>query len=353
MLPIQVLQQIQQQYNWTGAIQSYPLNNGLINHTWKVVSAKANYILQAINTHVFPQPEKIDQNLQLLAKHFSRGNKNYLFVGPVSTDDGKTMVCINDVYYRVFPFIEGTYTHNVLTKPEEAFEAARQFGKFTASLTHFNAQDLAITIPFFHHLSYRYWQFQHTWLCADEVLKKQARELANPISDQVHIVKKFNYFIHKNTCLQRTMHHDAKISNVLFNEAGKGVTVIDLDTVMSGYFFSDMGDMMRTYLSPVGEEEKDISLIEVRKDFLQAISEGYLTNMESVLTAFEKEHLLFSGQIITYMQALRFLTDFLQNNRYYACSYPQQNLVRTANQLQLLKQIQNHPTGKQQLYFLE
>lgn len=353
MLPPHLLQQLQQKYNWTGNIQVQQISDGLINHTWKVLTNNGDFILQAINTHVFPHPEKMDVNLQMLAAYFFKEAPDYLFVGPVTNVDGKTMMVVDNTFYRVFPFIQGSHTQEILSRSEDAFEAAQQFGKFTAALAHFNTNHLQITIPFFHHLSFRYWQFKQAWQQADDGLKKQAQKYATQIAGQTQIIEKFNYFIHKNTCLQRTMHHDTKISNILFNEAGKGVVVIDLDTVMPGFFFSDMGDMMRTYLSPVGEEEKDISLIEVRPDFLQAVTEGYLSAMVHVLTDFENEHLLYSGQIMTYMQALRFLTDYLQHNCYYACSYADQNLVRTANQLQLLAQMQNISTPKPKQYFIK
>ncbi|MDE3126048.1 MAG: aminoglycoside phosphotransferase family protein [Bacteroidota bacterium] len=351
MLPIQVIQKIQQQYNWEGNIQIKVLKSGLINHTWKVITNNGNYILQAINTHVFSQPEKIDHNLRLLSNYFSQQNQNYLFVGPMSNLSGKTMIQIADTYYRVFPFIEGTHTKTYLTNPDEAFEAAYQFGKFTALLVDFNQQELANTIPFFHHLAFRYWQFQNAWQNADGQVKIKAEPFAYNIHTHLQILEKYNFFIHKNTCLIRTMHHDTKISNVLFNEQDKGVAVIDLDTIMPGYFFSDLGDMMRTYISSVSEEEKDLSSIAIRKEFLEAVMDGYLTHMDPILTSFEKENLLFSGQIITFMQALRFLTDFLQNNQYYNCTYPDQNLYRTANQLHLLKLMQELKAPEQKWYF--
>jgi hypothetical protein len=133
------------------------------------------------------------------------------------------------------------------------------------------------------------------------------------------------------------MHHDTKISNVLLDEESfKGVCVIDLDTLMPGYFISDLGDMMRTYLCAVDENETDFSKIKIREDFFSAIVKGYLSEMGSVLNPQEKELILFSGKYIIYMQALRFLTDYLQGNTYYPIQYPNQNLDRALNQFQLL-----------------
>ena len=134
-------------------------------------------------------------------------------------------------------------------------------------------------------------------------------------------------------------HHDTKISNVLFDEEGHGLCVIDLDTVMPGYFISDFGDMMRTYLSPVSEEEKDLSKIEIREEYFKAIADGYLHEMQNELTPTEKDHLVYAGKFLTYMQALRFLTDHLNNDVYYGAKYEGHNFVRAINQVALLKKM--------------
>ena len=135
----------------------------------------------------------------------------------------------------------------------------------------------------------------------------------------------------------RVTHHDTKISNVLFDESGKGICVIDLDTIMPGYFISDLGDMFRTYLSPANEEVKDFNAIDVRDDFFRAIVQGYVSTMGTELTEEEKRLILYSGKFIIYMQAMRFLADYINNDVYYGARYEEQNFVRAGNQLQLLK----------------
>src|SRR4030095_16644665 len=137
------------------------------------------------------------------------------------------------------------------------------------------------------------------------------------IKKHTHILAAFEKIQKNNSVRQRVIHHDTKISNVLFDAQGKGICVIDLDTVMPGYFISDVGDMMRTYLSPVSEEEKDFSKIRIREDFYKAIVNGYYKEMKDSLTEIEKQHFFYSGCFMIYMQALRFLTDFLNNDIYY------------------------------------
>ncbi|MEZ5027700.1 MAG: hypothetical protein R2765_02815 [Ferruginibacter sp.] len=125
----------------------------------------------------------------------------------------------------------------------------------------------------------------------------------------------------------------------MFDEAGKGLCVIDLDTVMPGYFISDVGDMMRTYLSPVSEEEKDFRKINIRDDFYEAIVKGYYRQMKDELTQTEKKYFFYSGTFMIYMQAIRFLTDYLNNDIYYGAKYPGHNLVRAGNQAVLLQRL--------------
>jgi Ser/Thr protein kinase RdoA (MazF antagonist) len=137
----------------------------------------------------------------------------------------------------------------------------------------------------------------------------------------------------------RVTHHDTKISNVLFDQYDKGICVIDLDTVMPGYFISDVGDMLRTYLSPVSEEEKDFSKIQARDEYFTAIVEGYLSYMSIDLNAEELRHFVYSGMFMIYMQAIRFLTDHLNNDVYYGAAYEGHNFIRAKNQITLLTRL--------------
>jgi Ser/Thr protein kinase RdoA (MazF antagonist) len=138
----------------------------------------------------------------------------------------------------------------------------------------------------------------------------------------------------------RITHNDTKINNVLFDSTTqKAVCAIDLDTLMPGYFIYDLGDMIRTFVSPVDEEEKDISKIFVRKNIYDSLIQGYLSQMNDTLTSEENKAIPFSGLMMTYIMALRMLTDFLNGDVYYQIRYEGQNLVRATNQLKLLEEL--------------
>lgn len=320
--------------------QIEPLTSGLINNTWKVTSNDEDYIFQRINDQVFRKPLEVAANIRMIDGYLREHSPGYLFVSPVRSLSGEDIVLEEGQgYFRAFPFIRGSHTINVVSSARQAFEASLQFGKFTRLLSGFEARLLHITIPDFHNLTLRYHQFEKALENGDPARIRQSAELINGIKKYSGIVESFEKIRRNPNVRQRVTHHDTKISNVLFDDSGKGLCVIDLDTVMPGYFISDVGDMMRTYLSPANEEEKDFDKIEVREEYFKAIVNGYLSSMGDELTADEQKLILYSGLFLIYMQAMRFLTDHLNNDIYYGARYEDHNFVRAGNQLVLLQRL--------------
>ena len=312
--------------------------NGLINHTWKLTNGKDQFILQRINENVFADPEAIAKNIQMIAEHLQLHHPEYQFVKPVFSNDGQTMVHMEgEGYFRLFPFVKNSHSKNIVKTSSQAYEAAVQFGRFTRMLKDFDPAKLMITIPHFHDLSLRYLQFRSAIKNGDSERINGSKDLIETLLQHADIVSEYERIRTSQDFKIRVTHHDTKISNVLFNEQEKGLCVIDLDTLMPGYFFSDVGDMMRTYLSPVDEEEKDFTQIEIRKDFYDAIVQGYLDEMREELTMMEKQYFFYAGKFMIYMQALRFLADHLNCDRYYGAKYPDHNFMRAKNQVVLLQ----------------
>ena len=311
------------------------LGNGLINNTWLVESGTEKFVLQRINQQVFKNPEDIAFNICLLADHLKNHHPGYLFTAAVKTVNDDDLIKTDEGYFRMFRFIAGSHTIDVVQKPEQAYEAARQFGKFSKNLSALDALKLKIPLPDFHNLMLRYQQFENALQNGNRERVHQSAGLINFLQQHKGIVDEFENS--KQFMQTRCTHHDTKISNVLFDKADKGLCVIDLDTVMPGYFISDLGDMMRTYVCPVSEEEKDISKIIVRKEFYVAIVNGYLAEMGEELSEKEKEYIHYAGKFMIYMQAIRFLTDHINNDVYYGAKYESNNFVRAANQVALLK----------------
>jgi Ser/Thr protein kinase RdoA (MazF antagonist) len=328
-----MMQTIFDQYGW-GNATAIPLSQGLINQTFDVHTAHGEFILQNINTQVFKDPYAIDHNIKSIGQYFQTNKRDQIFTHLVPNLRGETLIEWTGKYYRAFKKIDGIAL-DVLTTATEAKEAAHQFGEFTASLTEFQIGALKVTIPQFHDLALRYHQFEDALIHGDTKRMDTAKDAILFLQSHQSYVKKWLDFTSNIEAHLRVTHHDTKISNVLFKDED-AICVIDLDTTMPGYFISDVGDMCRTYLCPVNEACQDLNQIKVLPERWTAIQEGYLKAMGEFLTNFEKDHFAFAGQSIIYMQALRFLTDYLQLDPYYKVDRPSQNLDRTLNQNQLL-----------------
>lgn len=313
-----------------------PISGGLINQTWKVSAKGESFVLQRINDTIFKEPAKIATNVRLLADHLASIGSDYFLVSPIRTERGEELAYeTGKGYFRLTPFVKNSKTIQVVETPEQAYEAALQFGKFSSTFSDFDAKQLHVTIPNFHDLAYRYKQFENALLTGNPQRISACSEEINQKRSYARLVDEYNRILRNPVFKLRVTHHDTKISNVLFDLNNKGVCVIDLDTVMPGYFFSDVGDMMRTYLSPTNEEETDFSKIEVRPMFYHAIVQGYSEGMKGALSIEEQNSFFLAGQILIYMQSLRFLTDYFNNDVYYGAQFEGQNLIRAQNQLSL------------------
>jgi thiamine kinase-like enzyme len=323
----------------TQGIEIKRFGEGLIHGSY-LVSKKnePEYILQEFNTSVFKQPSSISYNLNLLSHHLHSIDTIPFFPLSINSKSHHPYVIYEGKYFRLTPYVKDSHSINSCSKPEEAYEASFQFGRFTAAFKDFTPETLKETIPQFHDLAFRWKQFMDALKVGNQKRIQFARKEIDQIQDHYHIVEKFNSIKSTNSFLKRVTHHDTKISNVLFDSSSKGICVIDLDTVMAGFFISDVGDMFRTYLSSANEEEQDLEKVVARKDFYNAILEGYLEIMNDQMTVEERQNFSYAGEFMIYMQALRFITDFINDDVYYGISYEINNYNRTKNQLRLLKE---------------
>lgn len=317
-----------------------PFGNGLINYTWLLEYGSEKFILQKINDTIFTAPFVICKNIHYLDTFFKTNFPGYNFVSPIATIAQQEMVFMpGEGYFRMFKFVVNSITYDTVHAPTVAFEGAHQFGKFTKLLANFDIKQLGTTLPDFHNLNLRYKQFKLALKEGNKDRIADCQPIITFIETQKYIVDIFDTIQTNDQFKKRVTHHDTKISNVLFDTDGKGLCIIDLDTVMPGYFISDVGDMIRTYVSPVSEEEQDLSKIQIREDYFEAIVDGYLSEMKDELSDEEKSYFVYAGKFMIYMQALRFLTDHLNNDVYYGTKYEGHNLLRCNNQLMLLRQL--------------
>lgn len=324
--------------------QVLALSGGLINQTFKVSSPLGTtFLLQKINQNVFNNPNDVQQNYIHIWEY-----AEYEFTGlrlPTPEYFNKTETLFFDAkgnFWRAFEFIEDSRMLYTAKTPGQAKATAITFAKFTAAFDEFNVDLLKTVIPGFHNLSFRYQQFE------ESLNGEQYERMANamPLVNELKKRERYKHFYEivtesPESFPQRVMHHDAKIANVLFSkETGKVICPVDFDTVMPGYYFSDLGDMIRSMISSRDENSTDFENIRIRKTFYNAILQGYMKIMNKYLTDAERIYIHYAGLLMIYMQTLRYLTDYLNKDIYYSVSYTEQNVDRAKNQLILLLKLE-------------
>lgn len=318
-----------------------PVGNGLINSTFLVTaSGKEPLLLQKINRTVFQRPSDIQYNYQVLSEFLK--SKNY-FIPELKTTTGGQLLWESQhaEAWRAFQFIPGSLSPDVISSTTDAIAVAACFGRFAATLKELPAGKLKITLPGFHNLQWRYQQFEDALKTTQVPIEDKLKETIRELKQRTPLLSVVQRFEDERLFPLRLMHHDCKISNILFSEKTKDIICpVDLDTVMPGKFFSDLGDMVRTMCATVDENSTDWDAIAINEEMYTAVISAYRAQTDTLFTAAEKDHLHFSGLLLIYMQALRFLTDFLNGNCYYKVQYPEQNFHRARNQYQLLKSLE-------------
>ncbi len=322
-----------QAYNIKGAITEIALfGSGHINDTYLIVAGKEAYLLQKLNQNVFQYPERIENNLRALLEKASD-----LFVKHYQTSAGTYHHKNEHGIWRLTNFVSGGYAPQTANKLHEVAEAAKGYGRFTTFADGLEKDKFTETIPKFHDLTWRLQQLDDA--VKDDVANrsKSAKSLINTANDFRWISEKLRMLFLAGLPT-RVCHNDTKLDNCLLAKLESSFChIIDLDTLGPGSVLYDFGDLMRTTLSPTPENELDESKIELRSDYLDALQEGFLSTCNSVLNPLEKENLLFGGLYMTYIMAIRFLTDYLNGDAYYKISFENENFVRARNQLRLLE----------------
>ncbi len=322
-----------QAYNIKGAITEIaPFGLGHINDSYLVKANDHQYLLQKLNQSVFQSPEIVESNLRALLNHDSG-----LFVKHHKTNSGNYHYHCDDGHWRLMDFIEDAYAPETAVSLDEVEKVAEGFGKFTSFSNRLNPEDYRESIPKFHDLNWRLEELKSA------VENDQAKRL-NLCKNLVEKAEDFDWIQAKMDELisdglqSRVCHNDTKLNNCLVAKSNHEFRyIIDLDTIGPGYVLYDFGDLMRTTLSATPENELDESKIDVRKEFLEVLYQGFISQSKSVLTKIEIDSLLFGGVYMTYIMAIRFLTDYLNGDAYYKISFENENFIRARNQLRLLE----------------
>ena len=305
-------------------ISAGPYGSGHINDTYCAVFSQGGtavrYILQRINHNVFKAPAALMENVQRVTTHIGRKvaeEPDYSRRGLtlIPARDGRMWHRAEDGnYWRTYVFIENARTYDAVESPQQAFQAARAFGRFQKLLADFPAPRLHETVPDFHHTPTRFAKLEAA-IAADSAhrarLARSEIEFALNRRAMIGVLQAAGL-------PERVTHNDTKLNNVMLDDkTGEGVCVIDLDTVMPGLVPYDFGDIVRTSTSPAREDELDLSKVRMQFSMFEALARGYLATAAEFLTKAERQHLVFSGKLITFEIGIRFLTDFLERDTYF------------------------------------
>ena len=326
-----------------------PLGKGHINDSYKVESGDNEYVLQRINHNIFKNVHELQNNIHRVTGHIrtklqQKGvtdvERRVLTLVP--THDGALYYQDSKGdYWRVTLFIKDSKSFEEIT-PDLAYRAGMAFGEFQKMLEDIPGEPLFETIPNFHNMEYRLEAFRESVKANKAGRLKDVSDLVKEIEDRAEEMCKAEKLHREGKLPKRINHCDTKVNNVLFDNEDKVLAVVDLDTVMPGYVLSDFGDFIRTGANRGAEDDKNLDNVSVNLDIFEAYAKGYLEHAASFLTDAEVENLAFGAKLLTYMQTVRFFTDYIDGDTYYKIAYPEHNLVRTKSQFKLLQSLEDN-----------
>jgi len=321
------------------------LVSGHINDTFLVkTNEEPFYILQRINHIVFKDVPglisnkvSVSEHIQKKLAHLSETELKRRVLTFVQAKNGNYYYKDeNGNYWNVMVYIKDSVTHDIVTDKEVAYEGGKLFGDFLNLTNDFDASVLSEVIPKFHDMSFRYSQFKFALQSVSKARLFEAKSLIDRVvesKEEMHILQNLK---ETGAIKLRVTHNDTKISNALFTKDNKGLCVIDTDTIMPGIVHYDFGDAIRTICNSTAEDESNLDLVEFNVEYYNAYKKGFLEKIEGSLTPIELKYLPLGAKTMIFIMAIRFLTDYMNNDIYYKTKYPEHNLDRAKNQFKLI-----------------
>ena len=343
------LLEIIENFAYEGKVESVtPLGEGLINDTYLVHTAGVfapDYVLQRINHVVFPDVEMLMRNIAAVTAHIRHKleqqgvqdiNRRCLNFIRLRNDSQRNYIEAEGQYWRLMVFIEDSVTKQAVDA-ETSRAAGKAFGQFEAMLADIPAQ-LGEPIKDFHNMEWRLQQLKDAIAAnksgrADE---PEVKEILKDIFDRADEYCKAERLYREGKLPKRICHCDTKVDNILFDKDDNVLCVIDLDTVMPSFIFSDFGDFLRSAANTTVEDDPDLSKVSFNFEIFKSFTKGYLKGAASFITPIEIENLPFATALFPYMTLVRFIADYINGDVYFHCKYPEHNLVRARTQFKLV-----------------
>ena len=343
------------QFNIQGnVVEVAPLGNGLINTTYRVKTEgdAPDYVLQHVNNAIFPDVDMLMNNIVAVTEHIhgklvaaGADDISRKVLKFVPAKDGKYYHFDGEKYWRVMEFIPDTVGMTAVT-PETSYIVGETFGNFQAMLADIPAE-LGETIKDFHNMEFRLQQLR------DAVAENKAGRLAevqwlvDELEARAEEMCKGERLHREGKLAKRICHCDTKVDNILFDKDGNVLCVIDLDTVMPNFIFSDFGDYLRSAANTGKEDDQNLDNVNFNMEIFKSFTKGYLKSAASFITPLEVENLPYAAALFPYMQTVRFLADYINGDTYYKIQYPEHNLVRSKAQFKLLQSVEAHQAEMQ------
>lgn len=323
--------------------------------TYQTGQGVQRLVHQHINRQVFHHPEQVMENIARVTQYAAvqiraaGGDPARETLNLVAAVDGGCFYSSPDgEIWRTYAFIEGAYSCEVAENNQQAYEAAKAFGNFQKLLNRLPGPRLHETIPHFHDTPRRFAAFEAA--CAADRLRRAEKVRAEidflraRVADTTVIVEGMA----RGDIPERVTHNDTKLNNVLLDDqTGKALCVVDLDTMMPGSVLYDFGDLLRMGIATAAEDEPNLNKVGIDLERFEALARGYLEAAGDFLTPAERALLVFAGRLITYEQAMRFFTDYLNGDVYYKTAYPRHNLVRARAQIKILQEMERQQAAMQ------
>ena len=339
------------QFEISGPVKDVrPLGNGLINDTYHVVTDgdAPDYVLQRINNAIFQDVDLLQHNIEVVTAHIrskleacNTDDINRKVLQFVKARSGKTYYRDEaDRYWRVMVYIPDTLTREAVT-PESAYDCGKAFGNFEKMLVDVPEQ-LGETIPDFHNMELRMSQLREAIKNDAAGRLDEVRDIVDELERDAEEMCQAERLYREGKLPKRICHCDTKVNNMLFDQDGQVLCVIDLDTVMPSFIFSDYGDFLRTGANFTAEDDPDLSRVGFNEEIFKAFTTGYLESARDFLTPIEIEMLPYAVALFPFMQCVRFLADYINGDTYYKIKYPTHNLDRARNQQALYHDVRRH-----------
>lgn len=342
-------------------VSGCPHGSGHINDTYRITysvgGAQMHYLLQRINHHVFTQPANVQQNIlrvtrciaEKLRKQGEQDISRRTLTLILSKDGEPVHHDAAGNWWRMYIFVEGARTYDQIQSPKQAELVGEAFADFQNLVSDLTTPRLHETIPNFHNTVKRYETLQ-------AAIREDKLNRAKDVKAEIAFVEaradSFGRLLErsvKGEIPERVTHNDTKLNNVMLDDmTGKGICVIDLDTVMPGLALYDFGDMCRTSTANAAEDEQDLSKVYSRMDMFEALVKGYCRGAKFLVPA-EKEEMAFSARLITMTIGIRFLTDYLVGDTYFHIARPGHNVDRCRTQFKMVESMEEQAEKMEQI----